>query len=473
MPGPKLCRLCGRCCISQAAYISPIYSYCIIINQQLRWLNREISILWLRILGVITIGYHILISILIHPLVNLLFMRHLLRHRKRHSHLFIITFFLCFRPAFIFDIKKVFVATKNPFLIIIILKFLILNYCGLLWINLDVRSVYWWHVGIINGFCRHFMMGALVADLLCQAYLLIWFADHLVCWLVVIWSGWWIRRLTLLVNVDVLVQDDTFELRMEYLLAACLVWRSLRSVGGRSIEAACVRIILLGKFLGALLIGQAAFTITRLIDAYVFPITIGIRLRIRVVDFLQWLFLKSALTIEPVIVPAQILDRIILHLNFLARLEVVGASSLSSIPTRVLIVLSEVILIMLRKGGCWVLFIDPFVTLEGLLTIILNKLLTISPISEVGLTKTWLIGCDVAEDILTEHVSIPALENGRLILISMEQGADTLVVNRAVIYCRFAAGELVVVNLCVDGFHLGHFAVVTRLVERKGCCCAW
>ena len=144
-----------------------------------------------------------------------------------------------------------------------------------------------------------------------------------------------------------------------------------------------------------------------------------------------------------------------------------GASSLSSISTRILIVLSEVILIVLSKGGCWLLFIDSVVTVRSLLTRVLHKLFTVSSLNEMGLTKTCFVGSDVFEDAVMEHVSIPAFENGRLILISVKQGIDTLVIDRTVVDHRVAANIAVVVVLLLHGFHLGHVTDLFKLVERK------
>lgn len=163
-----------------------------------------------------------------------------------------------------------------------------------------------------------------------------------------------------------------------------------------------------------------------------------------------------------------------------------GTSSLSSISTRifsrsiiehvVLVVLSEVVLIVLSKGGCWLLFIDSVVTVRSLLTRVLHKLFTVSSLNEMGLTKTCFVyvdflkvlkGSDVVEDAVMEHVSIPAFENGRLILISVKQGIDTLVIDRTVVDHRVAANIAVVVVLLLHGFHLGHVTDLFKLVERK------
>jgi hypothetical protein len=94
----------------------------------------------------------------------------------------------------------------------------------------------------------------------------------------------------------------------------------------------------------------------------------------------------------------------------------------------------------------------------------------------MGLTKTCFVyvdflkvlkGSDVVEDAVMEHVSIPAFENGRLILISVKQGIDTLVIDRTVVDHRVAANIAVVVVLLLHGFHLGHVTDLFKLVERK------
>lgn len=149
-----------------------------------------------------------------------------------------------------------------------------------------------------------------------------------------------------------------------------------------------------------------------------------------------------------------------MHFNLLACLEVVGSSSLSSIPTRVLIVLSEVVLVMLRKRGLWLLFIDPVIMSSGLLTAdVLHVIFAISSLAESGLTNARLVGLQSLSDDVAELVGLPALVGVRLILISVEHGRMFHVglVLRAVVFCDNLGGVAVVVEeLVVNHLHLGH-----------------
>ena len=149
-----------------------------------------------------------------------------------------------------------------------------------------------------------------------------------------------------------------------------------------------------------------------------------------------------------------------MHLNLLACLEVMGSSSLSSIPTRVLIVLSEVVLIVLRKRGCWLLFIDPVIMSSCLLTAdVLHILLTISSLTVAGLTNIRLVGLQVLSDDVAELVCMSTLESGRLILISVEHGSDfhVALILRAVVFCDNLVGvDVVVQEFVVNRLHLGH-----------------
>lgn len=137
-----------------------------------------------------------------------------------------------------------------------------------------------------------------------------------------------------------------------------------------------------------------------------------------------------------------------------------GSSSLSSIPTRVLIVLSEVVLVMLRKRGLWLLFIDPVIMSSGLLTAdVLHVIFAISSLAESGLTNARLVGLQSLSDDVAELVGLSALVGVRLILISVEHGRMFHVglVLRAVVFCdNLGGGAVVVEELVVNHLHLGH-----------------
>jgi len=122
----------------------------------------------------------------------------------------------------------------------------------------------------------------------------------------------------------------------------------------------------------------------------------------------------------------------ILNFNLSTCLEIVRTSSLSSVPTRVYIVLSKVVLVMLlllRRVG-WFLSFDLVYHLHVGLTVLCAEFLAVSSEAETSWVHflALVVGEVVHEHVAQLVVCFSANESGRLILFPEEDASVVLAV---------------------------------------------